>query len=77
MPARLVATPLGSVNSSGQRCIVHLLNRPYGLRHPGSSRPAFKIWPPAAQRQYVKGLTSLLVVLTLTELQRAALGAVV
>jgi hypothetical protein len=53
------------------------LNRPYGLRHPGSSRPAFKIWPPAAQRQYVKGLTSLLVVLTLTELQRAALGAVV
>jgi hypothetical protein len=78
MPARLVATPLGSVHSSGQRCIVHLLNRPDGLRHSGSSRLAFQIWPQAAQRQYVKALTSLLVVLTLTELQKGQLlGAVV
>jgi len=46
------------------------LNRLAGVRHPGSSRLAFQIWPHAAQRQYVKTLTCLLVVLTLTELQK-------
>ena len=58
--------------------VVHLLNRPGGLRHSGSSRLAFQIWPHAAQRQYVKALTSLLVVLTLTEVQKGQLlGAVI
>ena len=54
------------------------LNRPDGLRHSGSSRAAFQIWPHAAQRQYVKALTSLLVVRMLTELQKGQLlGAAV
>lgn len=52
------------------------MNRPDGVRHPCCSRLAFQIWPHDAQRQYVAALTSLLVVLTSTELQNGqVLGA--
>src|SRR3954467_3678292 len=40
-----------------------------GARRPDWSRPAFQIWPHAAQRQYVDAFTSLLVVVILSELQ--------
>jgi hypothetical protein len=43
--------------------------RPYGVRRPCCSRLAFQIWPHVVQRQYVDALTSLLVVVTLRELQ--------
>lgn len=53
-------------------------NRRGGVRRTRSSRPAFQIWPHAAQRQYVDALTFLLVVLMSTELQKGqVVGAAV
>ena len=48
------------------------------MRRPCCSRLAFQIWPHAAQRQYVVAFTSLLVVLSSTELQKGqVLGATI
>ena len=43
--------------------------RPYGVRRPCCSRPAFQISPHAVHRQYVETLPALLVVVTSRELQ--------
>jgi hypothetical protein len=51
-------------------------NRPDGGRCPRCSRSAFQIWPQSVHRQYVETLSALLVVVTLSELQKGqAFGA--
>jgi hypothetical protein len=51
-------------------------NRPDGGRCPRCSRSAFQIWPQSVHRQYVETLSALLVVVTLSEVQKGqAFGA--